>query len=71
MIRIAVILGIFTVSVAAADPQRPPSAALAKLCRELAIKARPPVVAGSAKGDASAERDYFAACIKKGGDPDK
>jgi len=54
----------------APQPQRPPSAELAKRCRELSIKAYPPVVAGSTKGDAIAERAYFTACIKKGGKPD-
>jgi hypothetical protein len=55
----------------APQPQRPPSADLAKRCRELSIKAHPPTVAGSSKGDAGAERSYFAACIKKGGEPDR
>jgi hypothetical protein len=65
----------FVASAASADPapqpQRPPSADLAKRCRELSIKAHPLAVAGAAKGDAGAEREYFVACIKKGGEPDK
>lgn len=58
-------------SVAAAEPNQPPTAELAKKCRDLAIKAYPPVIAGSAHGDASSQRAYFAACLKKGGEPDK
>lgn len=55
-----------------ADPApAPPSAELAKKCRALSIKAHPPAVAGATRGDAGAEREYFAACIKKGGEPDK
>ncbi|HKD28327.1 MAG TPA: hypothetical protein VKC66_20790 [Xanthobacteraceae bacterium] len=43
------------------------SADLAKKCRELAIKLHPPVLAGSSKGTAQAERDYFRQCVAKGG----
>ena len=46
------------------------SAELAKKCRELAIKAHPRAVAGSSKGTAQAERDYFRQCIAKGGNVD-
>jgi hypothetical protein len=57
---------------ACADPQQqPPSADLAKKCQQLSAKAYPPAVAGSKKGDAGAERTYFASCIKNGGNPDK
>ena len=43
------------------------SADLAKKCRELAIKSHPPTLAGSSKGTAQAERDYFRQCVAKGG----
>jgi hypothetical protein len=43
------------------------TADVAKKCRELAVKAHPPAVAGSKTGTAQAERDYFRACIAKGG----
>jgi hypothetical protein len=43
------------------------SADLAKKCRDLAIKAHPPAVAGSATGSARAERDAYKACVAKGG----
>ena len=48
-----------------------PSAALAKKCRELAVKAHPPATAGTRTGSAAAEREYFAACVQKGGQMDK
>ena len=49
----------------------PPTAAVAKKCRELAIKAYPPKLAGSTKtGTAQEERDYFAQCIRNGGNMD-
>ena len=45
----------------------PPSAELARKCREMTIKAHPPAVAGSAKGTAQVEREYFKKCIEGGG----
>ncbi len=56
---------------AASDNRPPPSAALAKKCRALAFKAHPPTLAGSKAGTAKAEREYFAACIRQGGDVDQ
>jgi len=43
------------------------SADLARKCRDLAIKAYPPAVAGSRSGTAEAERDFYRACVAKGG----
>jgi hypothetical protein len=43
------------------------SADLAKQCRELAIKAHPPVMAGARGGTGQAERDYFQGCVARGG----
>jgi hypothetical protein len=46
------------------------TAELAKRCREMAIKAYPPVVAGSRFGTAQKERDYFQSCVAQGGRTD-
>lgn len=46
------------------------SADLAKRCRAMTIKAYPPVLAGSKKGDAQEERNYFSTCISKNGQMD-
>ena len=43
------------------------TADLAKKCRDLAIKAHPPAIAGSKGGTSRAERDYFSACVARGG----
>jgi len=43
------------------------SADIAKKCRELAIESHPPAMAGSSKGSAQAERDYFRQCVANGG----
>lgn len=40
---------------------------LAKKCRDLAIKSHPPAVAGSRTGTAEAEREFYRACVAKGG----
>jgi len=56
---------------AAQEAPSPPTAAVAKKCRELAIKAYPPKRAGSTKtGTAQEERDYFAQCLRNGGNMD-
>jgi hypothetical protein len=46
------------------------SAEVAKTCREQAIKSHPPAVAGSRAGTAQAERDFFQACVARGGKVD-
>jgi hypothetical protein len=46
------------------------SADLAKKCREMAIKTHPPVRAGTAKGTAGAQREYFQNCIANEGKDD-
>jgi hypothetical protein len=72
VMRILIGSVLMVVLVSATSAQQPaPSAELAKKCRALTVKAYPPVVAGSKKGDAGLERTYFAACLKKGGEPDK
>jgi hypothetical protein len=48
------------------------SADLAKKCRAMAVKAHPTPPAGSkASGVEKAQRDYFQACVAKGGEMDK
>ena len=48
------------------------SADLAKKCRAMAVKAHPSPLAGSkANGAEKAQRDYFQACVAKGGEMDK
>jgi len=44
-----------------------PSAELARKCRDMMIKAYPPVRAGSPHGNAQKERDYFQTCIARKG----
>lgn len=44
------------------------TADLAKKCRALSLKAYPYKLPGAPKGDAGAERQYFATCISKNGD---
>jgi hypothetical protein len=46
------------------------SADLAKKCREMMVKARPVEPAGSSRGSAQAERDYFRQCIDRQGKMD-
>jgi hypothetical protein len=54
-------------SAASAQSDSPPSAELAKKCREMTVKAYPPVPAGTKKGTAQAERDFFKKCIENRG----
>ena len=54
-------------SMASPASAAPPSAELAKKCRELMVKAYPPVPAGTAKGNAQAQRAYFQKCIANNG----
>ncbi len=68
---IAVAVGSMVIMAAAQQAPSPPTAELAKKCRDLEIKAYPPKPAGSTKtGTAQKERDYFAQCLRKGGNMD-
>jgi len=67
---IAILLGSPAIMAGAQEAASPPTAAVAKKCRELAIKAFPPVRAGTKGGTAQAERQYFAQCLRKGGNFD-
>jgi hypothetical protein len=40
---------------------------LAKKCREMSLKAYPPVLAGSKKGNSAEQRKYYEDCIQKAG----
>jgi hypothetical protein len=53
-------------AVVTVEPASAISAALAKKCREMAIKAHPPHRAGT-KGYMQAEREYFRVCVEKNG----
>jgi hypothetical protein len=43
------------------------TAEVAKKCREMMVKKYPPQVAGSSKGSAQEEREYFRMCVAQGG----
>jgi len=64
---LAAYLAIPMATSAAIAAMQPPSADLAKKCRELAIKAYPPAKAGAGSGHAALQRDYFQRCIAGGG----
>jgi hypothetical protein len=51
----------------AMSPASALSADVAKKCRELMVKAFPPLVAGSSRGNAQEEREYFRTCVAQGG----
>jgi hypothetical protein len=61
----ALALWVLTLTVSCASAL---TAELAKKCRAFAIKAHPPVVAGSKTGSDQAQRAYFQDCVGKGGD---
>ena len=68
-------LGALTLIIACALPVPTNSAPaltaeLAKKCRTLALKAQPYRRAGTAKGTAQAQRDYYRECIDKEGKMD-
>jgi hypothetical protein len=58
---------VHTAILAATAPalSEPPTAAMAKTCRERAIKAFPTHTAGAEKGNAAAQRVYFKNCISE------
>lgn len=65
---LAVSLAAVTFTSAGARPAAAISVELAKKCRELALKAHPYKLPGEpGAGSAAAQRDYFSACIKQGG----
>jgi len=43
----------------------PPTAKIAKECRDLAISAHPRTPPGAGHGSAKAQRDYFRECVSK------
>jgi hypothetical protein len=65
--RICVFSIVVISTAASAQPNSPPSAELAKKCREMTVKAYPPAPAGTKQGTAQAERDFFKKCIENRG----
>jgi hypothetical protein len=65
-IRIA-IGGLVALVLLAAEPASALTAELARKCRDMAIRAHPPVPAGSMTGSAQAERTYFRTCVAQNG----
>jgi hypothetical protein len=67
--KLIAVLGISfaTLMGAAEKPAGAITAELAKKCRAMAIKAHPYKMPGEGAGSAVAERDYFSACIARGG----
>jgi hypothetical protein len=63
---IAAVLLTQVLIISTASPAAAITADLAKKCRDMAVKAHPPTVAGSTPY-AAAERDYFRDCISKNG----
>jgi hypothetical protein len=55
---------------AVVSPASALTADVAKKCRELMVKAYPPLPAGSVKGSSQAEREYFRACVAQDGKMD-
>jgi hypothetical protein len=55
----------------AGNPAAAPSAELAIKCRDMMIKAYPPVRPGSLHGNAQKEREYFRTCIARNGKMDE
>jgi hypothetical protein len=71
LFAITIALGSMVGVAVAQQSPTPPTAELAKKCRALEIKAYPPKRAGSTKtGTAQEERDYFAKCLRNGGNMD-
>ena len=65
---LAALTSIAVVMCAAERPASAISVELAKKCRAMAIKAHPYKLPGEkGPGSAQAERDYYAACLAKGG----
>jgi hypothetical protein len=60
------LIGLFLL-LSATAPAEAISADLANKCREMAIHAYPPKVAGSKTGSAAEERSYFRSCISNNG----
>jgi hypothetical protein len=65
---IALMVLVLAVYLPMTHPSSATSAELAKQCRAMAIKAHPNPIPGSkASGAEKAQREYFQACIAKGG----
>jgi hypothetical protein len=71
--RTALAIGLIFLALAAlaGNPAAAPSAELAIKCRDMMIKAYPPVRPGSPHGNAQKEREYFRTCIARNGKMDE
>jgi len=69
MVTVALMLGVASLATALPMDQAAsaPTAELAKKCREMMIKAYPPVPAGSSTGHMLQQREYFRTCIAQNG----
>jgi hypothetical protein len=63
----ALVLVLLAVGVPTGKSIAAPSAELAIKCRDMMIRAYPPVRPGSPHGNAQQERQYFRACIARNG----
>jgi hypothetical protein len=72
LIKVLVASGMATLLASAiASPASALTADVAKKCRELMVKAHPPLPAGSTKGSSQAQREYFRACVAQDGKMDE
>ena len=66
--KVAIVLG--AIALALTGSVYAISVDLAKKCREMAVKAHPPMPAGSRSGYAAAERNFFRKCVAQNGNMD-
>jgi len=69
MMTVALVLGVGSLATFLLTGQAAsaPTAELAKKCREMMIKAYPPLPAGSSTGHMLQQREYFRTCIAQNG----
>src|SRR5437016_8271871 len=69
MMTVALMLGVVSLatSLLMGQAASAPTAELAKKCREMMIKAYPPLPAGSSTGHMLQQREYFRTCIAQNG----
>jgi hypothetical protein len=69
VINVSWVLG--AVLFATVGPANPaPTAEMAKKCRQMMVKAYPPLPPGSKQGDAQQQQEYFRRCLAQGGKQD-
>jgi hypothetical protein len=69
MMTVALVLGVgsLATSLLTGQAASAPTAELAKKCRDMMIKAYPPLPAGSSTGHMLQQREYFRTCIAQNG----